>query len=373
MTNSTSNNQNMNQLDFVLSTANPQNLKLHPLLSRMGCNNKPDEFFKAEKENLGCKSERPIIDTDNNVLTHSADVLYAQENGVDSIEVYVVELSDIQRRRLIAHKNRYNQKHLSASYETSIFFKNYLNDTEEGKLFAESLPGKSTRSKVAGLLNTSDSTIKRLWFVGDSLPEEFGLINENNSSLKEAEEKIKLMKWKKEVAEAKKQDEVKKAAQDEKGKSTEESEAKEENPNPDDDTNEEIKPPVSTPSLTQQLPISTRITPKEDADKETNEDQVFFGVDSVDEPQEECQDPTATSYSFSKSYIEIEGMGRFAVNVTNDTAELTVNGKTINGVQYIPIANQNPLKFANVNSFVFQEPKHKGLNIQIIVSNFSSK
>jgi len=121
----------MGKLKFRITIANPQNLKLHPLLSEMGCDNKADEFFKAEKENLGCKSERPIIDTDNNVLTHSADVLYAQENGDESMEVFVVELSDIQRRRLIAHKNRYNQKNLAASFETSKFFKGYLTETEE--------------------------------------------------------------------------------------------------------------------------------------------------------------------------------------------------------------------------------------------------
>jgi hypothetical protein len=66
-------------------------------------------------------------------------------------------------------------------------------------------------------------------------------------------------------------------------------------------------------------------------------------------------------------------MGKFDVNLTNDTAELLVNGMAIEDVEYMPIANLDPKKYANVNSFVFQEPKHKGLNIQIIISNFSGK
>jgi len=333
----------------------------------MGCDNKADEFFKAEKENLGCKSERPIIDTDNNVLTHSADVLYAQENGDESMEVFVVELSDIQRRRLIAHKNRYNQKNLAASFETSKFFKGYLTETEEGRLFAESLPGKSTRQKVAGLLNTSDSTIKRLWFVGDVTPEEFGLINENNSSLKEAEEKIKLTLWKKQ------QDEAKRIAQEEKNNCEDKTGTIEPNGDTNNDTGEEIHTTISTPPTDPEPTNCAPNKPEPDADQQTKGREVYFGNESIDEPEEECQNATATSYSFSKSYIEIEGMGRFAVNVTNDTAELLVNGKAIDGVQYMPIANQDPKKFANVHSFAFQEPKHKGLNIQIIITNFSRK
>ena len=63
-------------------------------------------------------------------------------------------------------------------------------------------------------------------------------------------------------------------------------------------------------------------------------------------------------------------MGMFTANVTDNIAQLTVNGKAVNNVKYTPIANQDPQKFANVNSFVFQEPTHKGLNIQIIVTNF---
>ena len=364
----------MEPLKFTLQTVNPQKLKFDSLLSTMGCDNKPDEFFKAERNNLGCEYERPYVDADYNVLTHSVEVRYAQENNEQSMEVYVVELNDIQRKRLIAHKNRYNQKNLTASFETSIFFKSYLNDTEEGKAFAASLPGKSTREKVAGLLNTSDSTIKRLWYVGDNMPEEFGLISENNSSLKEAEEKIKIMKWKKEQEELKKQpliDPCKNGTGNidpakEMVKDKIETVVNEKNKNNSDYNPSQPMSPVPTSNTNIPSIKETSINSEDqDNEDESDEDEDKTEHLSLVEPV-----TTTGMINFTQSTIEIEGMGHFSMNVTDNNAQVVVNGKALEGVKYLPVTDLNPLKYANVKSFVFQENKHKGLNIQIIITNF---
>jgi len=364
--NNTANNANMKTPEFILTKVNPKDLQIHPILSGMGFANRPDEFFNAERLNLGCKFECPIVDTQNNVLTHSADVIAAQEQGTISMEVYVVELDDIQKRRLIAHKHYYNKQNLTASYETSIFFKSYMTENPEGMLFASTLPGKTTRQKVAGLLNTGDSTIKRLWFVGDNLPEEFGLINENNSSLKQAEEKIKLMKWKKEQAEILKTPmpavtDCTPSAPDNTGVANQ-LPADDENVSFEPNSNPQPKP--TSPQINSNTKAITNGKDDEDGDSENDPNELS---------QVECTNSTSSSYSFSKSSIEIAGMGQFSVNVTENVAEVVVNGKAIEGITYLPLVDLNPLKFGNVNSFVFQENRHKGLNIQIIISNFPRK
>jgi len=336
--------------EFVLMQIDPKLLKVHPFLSDMGFDNRPDEIYNLELKNFGFHFERPIIDAEYNILTHSADVIAAQENNFASIEVFSVVLDDAHKRRLIALKHRYNIRKQILNYNTSLFCKSYLTEDAQGIDFAKTLPGKTTREKVAGLLNTSDSTIKRLWFIGDSMPEELGLIDAGYSSLKEAEEKVKIAKWKKEQALKKEQEASKNKCESQEG----------------GDSKSEIIEHLLHNNEKENLPVNTPIQHQVELGNEIGESEYYES--SIQEETQQTQNDTA--YFLSNVSFAIEGMGDFAANVTGDKAELIVNGIPIDGVHYLSRTNLNPVKYANVNSFIFQENSLNGLNIQIIISNF---
>lgn len=176
---------------FILVTINPNDLVIHPVLVEMAYDNRPDEnYIKAM--DIFNHYEKPVIDLSNNIITHCADVIAAQKNGLTEIEVYRVALNEQQLRMFISLKHTYCKENIIATYKTIKYYEDYLTKDAGGQELAKTIPFDTTREKIAALMQTSDSTIKRVKEIGDNKPEKLGLINENETSMKHVLNEIKL-------------------------------------------------------------------------------------------------------------------------------------------------------------------------------------
>jgi hypothetical protein len=176
---------------FIPLTINPNDLMIHPVLIEMAYDNRPDEnYIKAM--DIFNHYEKPVIDLNNNIISHCADVIAAQKNGLTEIEVYRVALNEQQLRIFISLKHTYCKENIIATYKTIKYYEDYLTKNKDGKELAKALPFDTTREKIAALMQTSDSTIKRVKEIGDNKPEKLGLINENETCMKHVLNEIKL-------------------------------------------------------------------------------------------------------------------------------------------------------------------------------------
>ncbi len=182
----------MKKFNFVRKQVNVTTLTAHPILVEWGFDFQPDEHFARLLKIYGLY-EMPVIDSNGNVITHLAEVLAAKENGEIYIDVYVIDMNEIDLRLFICLKHKYSKKEQVKSYEAAKFFRDYLKNNNEGKELAKTLPG-DINEKVGQLIQTSDSTIKRLLKVGDSKPEYLGMIDNGNLSFHDAESEIKVEK-----------------------------------------------------------------------------------------------------------------------------------------------------------------------------------
>ncbi|RZL20463.1 MAG: hypothetical protein EOO89_00035 [Pedobacter sp.] len=180
----------MKKFNFIRKTVNLATLTAHPLLIEWGFDFKPDEHFAGLLKLYGLY-EIPVVDPKGKIITHVADVLAAIENGETHIDVYEIDMDDIDLKLFIFLKHKYSQKSQVKSYHAAKFFRNYLENNDDGKRLAGTLPGDINK-KVGQLMQTSDSTIKRLLSVGDSNPAYLGMIDEKNLSFHDAESKIKV-------------------------------------------------------------------------------------------------------------------------------------------------------------------------------------
>src|SRR5690606_20916808 len=126
---------------------------------------------------------RPIV-ADDKILTHCAEVLAAQANGVTALDAFIVNMTEIELRLLIALKHKYNIADLFKSYHSIKFYEDYLNSHVEGIELAKTLKG-DINDKIAMLMHASAPTIKRLKRIGDHKYEKLGLIQQRELSMKE--------------------------------------------------------------------------------------------------------------------------------------------------------------------------------------------
>lgn len=176
---------------FIPVTINPNDLMIHPVLIEMAYDNRPDENYIRAMDIFN-HYEKPVIDLNNNIITHCADVIAAQKNGLTEIEVYRVALNEQQLRMFISLKHTYCKENIIATYKTIKYYEDYLTKNKDGKELANALPFDTTREKIAALMQTSDSTIKRVKEIGDNKPEKLGLINEKETCIKHVLNEIKL-------------------------------------------------------------------------------------------------------------------------------------------------------------------------------------
>lgn len=182
----------MKKFNFVRKQVNVATLTAHPILVEWGFDFQPDEHFARLLKIYGLY-EMPVIDSNGNVITHLAEVLAAIENGESYLDVYVIDMDEMDLKLFICLKHKYSQKEQVKSYEAAKFFRDYLKNSDDGKELAKTLPG-DINEKVGQLMQTSDSTIKRLLKVGDSKPEYLGMIDNGNLSFHDAESEIKVEK-----------------------------------------------------------------------------------------------------------------------------------------------------------------------------------
>lgn len=179
----------MNTPKFTPVTIAPNTLTAHDLLTGMGHNHKADKFYTDMIKEFG-HYEHPVIDRNNRVITHHAEVEAAVANGVKEMEVYQVDMDDLQLRLFIAMKHKYHIKDTVAVYRSIQFYEDYLVNHPEGITLSERLGGRMSE-KIAQLLHTSDSTVKRIKRIGEYKLHWLGLIENGELGMKEAIDRIK--------------------------------------------------------------------------------------------------------------------------------------------------------------------------------------
>ena len=130
--------------------------------------------------------ERPILDKDGNAITHYADIMAARANGNKQLDVYVVDMDEKELALFILSKHTYSIKKAKRSFQIAVFYRDYLTSNSEGIKLAKTIKGNINK-KIAFLMDTSESTVKRLLYIGQSkkAEEHFNMIEEGNKSLQE--------------------------------------------------------------------------------------------------------------------------------------------------------------------------------------------
>jgi hypothetical protein len=310
MTHSTNNNQNnsnMTDLTFTPSIANPADLKAHPILIEMGYGRTADVYF-IEAMKYFNHYDKPVVDMDNNVITHWSDVQAAVANCIAGMEIYRVDMTIIQLRRFIAMKHRYHRMDLIAGYNTVKFFEGYLTGDTDGIALAASMQG-TTREKIANLMQTSDSTVKRLMEVGKHKFEKLGLIEEGYVSFKQVLDEIKAER----LAEA--------------------SDARK-------------------------------------ADSESVVDgQPYYELDESDD-RNETEEPIKPLFDDFNCIFSSGGLGQVEITVSNNVPTVVINGKELKNMSYEVLVDEQETN-NTVHSFVLSQPGKNALCFQLTIENFS--
>jgi len=329
-------NTNTPSFNFSNTSVNPSDLKPHPLLDELGYANKSDSQF-AEMMKYFDHYEHPVIDSENNVITHWVDVRAAIENCKKAIDCYTVEMNFEQLRRFILLKHKYNVKNLIASFKTAKYYEDYLTNDADGIQLAMSLTG-TTREKIALLMHTSDATIKRLKEVGEKKLDKLGLIEQGYTSFKQVTDEIKAERLAAATA-------AKKAANQNK---------------PDSPPVEE---PVNKEYYEENKPASITDLP-EPVYTESKDTEEYY------EETEETKDTENTKdvpLGFTGGFFTIAGLGKFEMSVTNNVPSVLINGKEIPNMSYTAIADQKEINTAH--SFVLSQPGKNAFCIQLTIEN----
>lgn len=317
---------------FTLRTVNPNTLKAHASLSSMGHAYETNAVFNAVKAYFNHYNQ-PVVDLDNNVLSHYVDVQAAVANGKSKIEVLQVALSEMDVLKFILTEHKYHLRNAIASYETADYWRNYLDKDPDGIKLAKTMKGK-TADKIAELMHTSDSSIKRLLRVGDNAPEKLGLIANGETSLKEVIDELNAEKHKGTLVanDADPADNV-----EEKEQNTAQEEVKQ--------VATSYTPPTQTPALQFDKPTTTS-KPKGNFDEPTSTDGLM---------------EFTTGIRFGNTAI--------SVDVVEGKPKLFVNGKELRNVSYDVVVNREDEQSGSTTSFIFEEAKSGGVAIQITIEN----
>lgn len=354
MTNSTSNNQNntnMTNLTFTASNANPRELTPHPILVEMGYGRIDDDVYFIETMKYFNHYDKPVVDSDNNVITHWSDVQAAVANDVADMEVYKVDMTVIHLRRFIAMKHRYHRMDLIASYNTAMFFEKYLTEDAEGIRLAESIGGKTTRENIALLMQTSDSTIARLKDVGLNAFDKLGLIEQGHASFKEVRAKIKADRMAAETAKRMAAQLIEPLQQTTVAPNAEYVEPVE---NLDENVMTALPEEYYEPTLADEVPEPIQSTEPYYENSEENE------IEKKAKPL----------FEDFNCMFSSEGLGQFEINVTDNVPTVKVNGKELKNMSYEVLVDEKDSN-GTVHSFVLSQPGKNALCFQLTVENVS--
>lgn len=175
----------MQNLQFSQKTADITNTQPHSLLKEYELDFVPNDYFIDMLKKYGLY-ERPILDKNGNAITHYADIMAAKANGVKQLDVYEVDMDEQELTLFILSKHTYTIKKVKRSFQIVTFYRDYLTKNAEGIKLAKTIKGNINK-KIAFLMDTSESTVKRLLYIGQSkkADEHFNMIEEGNKSLQE--------------------------------------------------------------------------------------------------------------------------------------------------------------------------------------------
>lgn len=175
----------MKKLQFLQKTADITNTQPHSVLKEYELDFVPNDYFIGMLKKYGLY-ERPILDKNGNAITHYADIMAARANGNKQLDVYEVDMDEKELTLFILSKHTYTIKKAKRSFQIAAFYRDYLTKTSEGIKLAKTIKGNINK-KIAFLMDTSESTVKRLLYIGQSkkAEEHFNMIEEGNKSLQE--------------------------------------------------------------------------------------------------------------------------------------------------------------------------------------------
>lgn len=175
----------MKNLHFSQKTADITKTQPHSVLKEYELDFVPNDYFIGMLKKYGLY-ERPILDMDGNAITHYADIMAARANGDKQLEVYEVDMDELELKLFILSKHTYCIKKVKRSFQIAAFYRDYLTTNTEGIKLAKTIKG-NINVKIAHLMGTSESTVKRLLYIGQSrkADEHFNMIEEGNKSLQE--------------------------------------------------------------------------------------------------------------------------------------------------------------------------------------------
>ena len=162
-----------NKTAFVYEkqSINPSTIQIHPLLLAAGEIVSNDVFVDFYKEFNYL--EIPVITEDGFAITHAADVIAAQNLGIETIDAVVMKnatQNDVVR--FISFKNVISHgKNRVAIYKMITYLTNYLTGTPEGKEWAGEFATNKTRTILGEIMNLSSGTIQGVSAIGKNNPE----------------------------------------------------------------------------------------------------------------------------------------------------------------------------------------------------------
>lgn len=175
----------MKKPQFLQKTTDITNTQPHSVLREYELDFVPNDYFIDMLKKYGLY-ERPILDKNGNAITHYADIMAAKANGIKQMEVYEVDMNEKELTLFILSKHTYTIKKAKRSFQIAAFYRDYLTTNSEGIKLAKTIKGNINK-KIAFLMDTSESTVKRLLYIGQSkkAEEHFNMIEEGNKSLQE--------------------------------------------------------------------------------------------------------------------------------------------------------------------------------------------
>ena len=175
---------------YEKQTINPSTIQIHPLLLAAGEIVSNDVFVEFYKEFNYL--EIPVITEDGFAITHAADVIAAQNLGLETIDVVVMKnamQNDVVR--FISFKNVIGHgKNRTAIYKMVTYLTDYLTKTPEGKELAGEFETNKTRTIAGTMVGVSAGTVQNAMFIGNNEPGFLEQIDKGEMTMTAAIEQI---------------------------------------------------------------------------------------------------------------------------------------------------------------------------------------
>ncbi|GAA4465480.1 hypothetical protein GCM10023093_17720 [Nemorincola caseinilytica] len=149
-------------------TRSVSSLKNHQLVEAMGYL-KPDDLYVSEFEYLGVY-KMPIVTDDSYVLTLPDYVQAAREAGVGDLDVLVITKATVNDLlRLINFESRpWYRASKAILYKSIKVLEKHLWNTEEGKLWRQTIPGDNINEQIGYLVGYGQSTVSLVKTIGNA-------------------------------------------------------------------------------------------------------------------------------------------------------------------------------------------------------------